>query len=610
MAIRPERDCSRASLVRSERWPLLGAAVVAVFLSLVAGGCTSNVATDGVAETDVESDATAPDVLADDVAPVDDAESGGEVHPAADAKSPLTVPDGMASDVKLNADGGTADAAGAQGDASQDDATSAPDTAQDTAPEPTPTVASPTLTQLQLEGIEFVAPFDPNVHDYAAYCAAGKNAWNLHVTAAPGGAASVIAPIAQAVDANGIAALDVADGGVVVVRGTSSDGAQSDYFVRCLPHDFPHMKFTSKVTPDAGYYLLGSTPMLGGSGTYNMVLNSAGTPVWYHTTGTGIALTELPAPNVLVYSAPLPGESYLDANHRYVVHDLAKGTKQDIVALGMATDQHEVQPTGGGKFIIFAGDMVTGVDMSSRGITNTKAISDCVLQEFNPDGSLAWQWRASEHVDPVTECTDFFPMTIGGQPVMDVYHCNSVAQDPSGNLLLSMRHTDGLYMISRATGAVMWKLGGAVPNKDTKVHIKVTGDAYGGFFHQHDARLMPNGNITMFDNQTTKDGNARGLELKVNVAAKQASVVWQIQGAATGAAMGAMQTLADGVRLVTWGIILLGTPKLIMTETDATGAPIRDLTFLTNDIAYRVQKVPMSALNIDLLRGAIASRLP
>ena len=96
------------------------------------------------------------------------------------------------------------------------------------------------------------------------------------------------------------------------------------------------------------------------------------------------------------------------------------------------------------------------------------------------------------------------------------------------------------------------------------------------------------------------------MELKVNVAAKQASVVWQIQGAATGAAMGAMQTLADGVRLVTWGIILLGTPKLIMTETDATGAPIRDLTFLTNDIAYRVQKVPMSALNIDLLRGAMA----
>ena len=42
----------------------------------------------------------------------------------------------------------------------------------------------------------------------------------------------------------------------------------------------------------------------------------------------------------------------------------------------------------------------------------------------------------------------------------DYFHVNSVDLDRDGNVLISARNTSGVYKLSRATGAILWRLGG------------------------------------------------------------------------------------------------------------------------------------------------------
>ena len=87
----------------------------------------------------------------------------------------------------------------------------------------------------------------------------------------------------------------------------------------------------------------------------------------------------------------------------------------------------------------------------------------------------------------------------------DIYHCNSVAVDEDtsspyfGDVLVSMRHLNAVFLIDRTTGDVIWKMGGTsfTPN-DPEVGAGHPGAAprdrrrslRRGFCGQHDARFV------------------------------------------------------------------------------------------------------------------------
>ena len=76
------------------------------------------------------------------------------------------------------------------------------------------------------------------------------------------------------------------------------------------------------------------------------------------------------------------------------------------------------------------------------------------------EGQLVWKWRASDHMS-VAESMHPFPVTVDLQSAYDVFHCNSIDQDPlTGDVLLSSRNADAVYRIRRSTSAIVWKLGG------------------------------------------------------------------------------------------------------------------------------------------------------
>ncbi len=233
-----------------------------------------------------------------------------------------------------------------------------------------------------------------------------------------------------------------------------------------------------------------------------------------------------------------------------------------------------------------------------------ETIADCVIQEVDPAGNLVWSWRASDHIDPVLESLEPATDTIGGQTIVDVYHCNAIDVDSSGNLLLSSRHANALFYIDRSSGEIVWKLGGSEYSKDGADYIQVMGDPETTFSMQHDARFLPNGDISLFDDHGAGAGVARGVEYAVDFESEVATVAWQFLGIAASQAEGSCRRYADGETVIAWGSNTMDSR--VVTEVNAEGQDVLDVSFAPSTPTYRAIKVPLSQLDVSLLRSTVA----
>ena len=79
----------------------------------------------------------------------------------------------------------------------------------------------------------------------------------------------------------------------------------------------------------------------------------------------------------------------------------------------------------------------------------------------------------------------------------DYVHVNSIQQlEPSGDILVSARHLDTVFIIDRKTGDLKWSLGGKFSRVTPD---RPVGDPRGGFSHQHYVRIVGN-RLYVFDN--------------------------------------------------------------------------------------------------------------
>jgi hypothetical protein len=279
-----------------------------------------------------------------------------------------------------------------------------------------------------------------------------------------------------------------------------------------------------------------------------------------------------------------------------------------VRAVDAPTDPHELLTTPSGGHLLLAAPSRSGVDLTGlvgqpdAGPNST--IVDCVVQDLDPEGNLVWQWRASDHLDPVTETTTArSALATGEGTAYDVYHCNSIDQNPEGDLLVSIRHMNAVVEIRRSDGRVVWKLGGTPVNEDGAAIIRIVDDPAGGIVQQHDARYLPGGHISVFDNQTSM--SARGVEFALDLTANTARPVFSYARAdgLASCCMGNLRLRPDGHRVIGWGYIpapAAGGP--VLTELNAAGQDVLDVGLGAGNGAYRVVKVPPSFFDPDVLR--------
>ncbi len=468
--------------------------------------------------------------------------------------------------------------------------------------------SEPALLSLTVSPLTLSPAFSPSIHDYYVRCAAGTNALTVTTAAASGGTVALVSPVVTAASTGDTVSLDVTENQAIVVS-AALGSTSSEYWVRCLPQDFPRLSMT--LHPDAGavvpgYYLVGDTFYPRGELGYAMVLDVHGTPVWYGVTSTGggAADVDLLLPGTLSF-ASVTGAGWPQGP--YELHALEPvGVTYPAAPVDAPLDTHELRVLPNGDYLVFASTITTGVDLTGlrgSGITSSTyganaSILNCVIQEVTPAGQLVWEWTATDHFDPVA-VSEWPQMVLDG--IVDVFHCNSIDFDDDGDLLVSGRQMNSIFLISKSTGEVVWKMGGAASSLDDTAFIEVIGDALGGFHGQHHVRFQPGGTLSMFDDESDQAGPARALLLSYDVDAGTASVAWEFSGVGTAGSMGSFTILPDGSRVIGWG----DGPAPAFSEVTEEGAVLLDFSFPEGDSSYRAIKVPTSALDLAALRAAV-----
>jgi hypothetical protein len=211
------------------------------------------------------------------------------------------------------------------------------------------------------------------------------------------------------------------------------------------------------------------------------------------------------------------------------------------------------------------------VDLSSWGLSSQSQIVDDIIVELNQSNKIVWQWSVADHIDVAAanvNWRDMFP---------DVVHMNSLQYDGNGGIIFSVRHFDAIYRIDMATGAITWKLGGS----PTPQSLKVSGDPYvkgGGqlFSGQHDARLQPDGSMTVHDNGSRANRPPRGVRFTIDPSTNTATEVEQITDnrvTTPSPYTGSVEKLPGGDWVADWG------GGDFTTELSPTGVPQITITY-------------------------------
>ncbi|MDQ1379725.1 MAG: hypothetical protein QOJ71_444, partial [Actinomycetota bacterium] len=462
------------------------------------------------------------------------------------------------------------------------------------------------LASLAVSPLALSPSFSTSTFDYVLSCAAGTNAVTIDTAAVPGGSVRLVAPVVTQPSPMRSDAVNLTENAAVIVEATDAAGQSARYWVRCLPHDFPPVHVAlhpESGSPTPGWYVTANIPV-SGTNSYAMILDTNGTPVWYKRPSEGIALNVTPlGRNTLAFMSSA-GAFSTDPNGKFDIFNLEKRQTSQLRTVGVPTDLHEFRRLPNGNTLLLSYPLKSGVDLTGLQATPTpgpnSTIADCEVQEVDPQGNLVFKWDASDHVDPVTETTMASSSIVGGKTVYDVYHCNSIDENVDGNLLVSARHLNAVFEIRRSDGKIAWKLGGKPVNKDNAQIITITNYSAGSLALQHDARYLPNGDVSVFDDQSFR-GAAQAVEFAIDFTTGTARPVFQFASPhnESSVATGTFRRYSDGHSVVGWGIqTFTGINDALFSELDGSGNDVVDAAFGTGDAAYRVVKAPASRFDI------------
>ena len=249
---------------------------------------------------------------------------------------------------------------------------------------------------------------------------------------------------------------------------------------------------------------------------------------------------------------------------------------------GLWADLHDfvLTPQGTAWITAFAPEHM---DLSAYGGSARSVIEDGVIQEIDvKTGLVMYDWHALGHV-AVSDTYAPIPHLPGD--LLDYFHVNSIDPLTNGTVLISSRNTWATYLINEANGNIVWALGG---KKSTfTLGPGVT------FAWQHDAELLPDGALTLFDNADSppEAQESSALTIALDPSTSTATLVSRVTHPDTpilSNSQGDLQQLPNGDSFVGWGDV-----------PDASEfSPGDQLTFdlhLASTTSYRAYRYPWSA---------------
>ena len=162
-------------------------------------------------------------------------------------------------------------------------------------------------------------------------------------------------------------------------------------------------------------------------------------------------------------------------------------------------------------------------------------------------------------------------------------------------VLVSMRDTWGVYKINTTTGKIDWTLGGN--------HSDFTFGKNAEFKYQHDVTLLPNNELSMFDDHCcflesggtylAPTGPSRAEVLKLGLASRTATLVSQYRHHDEDGRQGTDASYMGSAELLPNGNVFVGYGNLpFFAEYTKSGKLVMDALFPGSDLSYRAIKIP------------------
>ncbi len=358
------------------------------------------------------------------------------------------------------------------------------------------------------------------------------------------------------------------------------------YHVRCLPNSFPTYTFTPYGPVSPKYFAVSRSDV-----GYGMIFDNHGVPIWWvRAPSWGIRV--LASGNVLWYDASVG---------RFEIHRLDGTFVRALKPVGYEADGHDLQFLPNGDHLVSAQVRKSHVDTSAYGGSSDATVKSADLHQVTPDGQRVWRWNTYDHIS-LAETGRWWNAPPTDQQPYDIVHWNSI--EPAGDsVIASFRHLDAVYKIRKSTGEIVWKLGGT----RTPESLTVIGDprAY-TFGAQHDARLLPDGTLTVFDNRTDlSHPTPRAVRFRIDEQARTATLLESITDPAVSRSgcCGSARRLGNGDWLIDWAEAIYHP----IGGYTSTGQRTFLLTFDAHS-SYRAEPVPGGAVTAQNLRDAMNKR--
>ena len=366
------------------------------------------------------------------------------------------------------------------------------------------------------------------------------------------------------------------------------------YYVRCLPSSFPTYTF-KRQGPGSPKYFAVDQARAGEERLYGIIFDDRGVPIWWYHGPVRDPRVE-PGGSVVWFDR-IAG--------RWQVHRLDGTFVRTLNSVGTPANDHDVQRTANGNYLFGAYVPQNHVNLSAYGGPSDATVLNAELQEETPGGQLVWSWNSQDRIG-LAQTGRHWPMVIDNPKdgAYDIAHWNSI--EPDGNsVVASFRQLDGVYKISKLTGNVIWKLGGTHTGKSLTVKSDPHSYTLGS---QHDARVLPDGTVTVFDNRTDLgkgEKQPRMARFKVNQQAGTATLMQSITDPDVSASgcCGSARRLANGDWLIDWGGFTTNGGNPI-----GGYKPNGTRTFLLQfdrTFSYRAEPVPTGAVSAQDLRQAM-----
>ncbi|HEX7610641.1 MAG TPA: arylsulfotransferase family protein [Solirubrobacteraceae bacterium] len=291
-----------------------------------------------------------------------------------------------------------------------------------------------------------------------------------------------------------------------------------------------------------------------GPGQYGpMILDSSGSLLWFDRLPKGARAADLRAqeyggaPVLTWWQDPV-----IAGGHRGSGLVIADSSYRTVAVVragnGYEPDLHAFRITPQGTAVFTVYDAIR-CNLSAYGGPAEGAVADTLTQEIDlRTGLVRYEWHSLDHV-ALRDSYIAASAVNGPRTPWDFFHINAVEAQPSGNLLIDSRNTWAAYEVDGHSGQIAWRLGGK--------HSSFAMGPGAAPAWQHDARELPDGTITFFDNGGTPKVHpqSRGLVLHLDPQQGTATLVASFVNSTPllAASQGDLQPLAGGNWLVGFG---------------------------------------------------------